>query len=202
MPQPAPLENAYAVFPLHTVLFPGCKIALRVFEQRYLRLVSECTQQDKPFVISLIQGQGNEVGINESHSIGCLARIIDFNQSQAGILDITARAGSRVKIVNASYENDNLMRAELEAFTETELIEMPKHHESLTKLIAAITDKSPAIVDEKIENLSATEISFYLSHVAPISSARKQKLLTIQNTEERLAQLQDIFSGVRFTFTA
>ena len=51
-----------SVFPLHTVLFPDTKLSLRIFEQRYLRMVSECMKQDAPFVVSLIQGEGREAG--------------------------------------------------------------------------------------------------------------------------------------------
>lgn len=199
------IEHAasYAVFPLHTVLFPGCKIELRIFEQRYLRLVSESTQQDKPFVISLIQGQSSEVGVaSECHEIACLARIIDFNQRQTGVLDIVARAGSRVRILNTKHEADNLLRAELEAFTESEVMDMPPHHHALLKVLAAIKNNHPHLFDEKIENLSASEISFYLSHIAPVSSSKKQKLLALQNTAERLDHLQTIFSNTRFTLTA
>lgn len=196
-------DESYSVFPLHTVLFPGCKIELRIFEQRYLRMVSESTQQDKPFVISLIQGQGSEVGVaSECHTIACLAKIIDFNQRQTGVLDIVARAGSRVKILSAKHESDNLLRAHIEAFTETELIDMPKHHQSLTKILSSIKNKNIQLVDDAIENLSATEVSYYLSYIAPISTSKKQKLLALQNTEERLNQLQLIFSNTRFTFTA
>lgn len=196
-------DKSYAVFPLHAVLFPGCKIELRVFEQRYLRMVSESTQYDKPFVISLIQGQSSEVGIaSECHEVGCLAKIIDFNQRQTGILDIVARAGSRVKLLSVEHESDNLMRAQLEAYTETELMDMPKHHQSLTKILSTIKNKNVQLFNEAIENLSATEVSYYLSYVAPISTSKKQRLLTLQDTEERLNQLQIIFSNTRFTFTA
>jgi len=196
-------ENLYSVFPLHTVLFPGCKLELRIFEQRYLRMVSESTQHDKPFVISLIQGQGSEVGeAGECHEVACLARIVDFNQKQAGVLDIVVRAGSRVRILNSMHEADKLMKSEVEAYTEPEIIEVSAHHQSLVKMLEAVKQKNPSLIDEKIDHLSATEVSFYLSYFAPISTLKKQKLLALQNTKDRLDQLQVIFSDTRYTFTA
>ena len=195
--------EGYAVFPLHTVLFPGCQIPLRIFEQRYLRLISESTQNDKPFVISLIKGQGKEVGSkNACYDIACLARVVDFNQDQPGVLDIVARAGSRVRIQNACHEKDNLMRADLESFSESELIEIPDYYSSLLGVLESIKQKNSDVISEKIDSLSATEVSFYLSYFAPISTIKKQRLLEMQNTEARLEALQSIFSETRISFMA
>ena len=42
------------LFPLHTVLFPGGLLPLRVFEARYLDMVRYCLRQDLPFGVCLI----------------------------------------------------------------------------------------------------------------------------------------------------
>ena len=36
------------LFPLNTVLFPGCMLDLQVFEARYLDMVSRCMMQTTP----------------------------------------------------------------------------------------------------------------------------------------------------------
>lgn len=196
-------EQDYPVFPLHTVLFPGCKLALRIFEQRYLRMVKECTQHDRPFVVSLIKGSGSEVGeASECYSIGTLARIIDFNQGHGGALDIVARAGSRVMLLDKRHESDNLLRATLEPYSESELMELPNHYQFFKLILESIKKDNPEFIAEKIESLSATEISFYLSHIAPVSMPKRQRLLEMQSTEDRLSHLQEIFSQTKMTFTA
>ncbi len=196
-------EIDYPVFPLHTVLFPGCKIALRIFEQRYLRMVKECTQHDRPFVVSLIKGTGSEVGeASECYSVATLARIIDFNQGHGGVLDIVARAGTRVILTEKHHDPDKLLRAKLEAFSEAEVMELPEHYMFFKNILDSIRKESPEFISEKTDSLSATEISFYLSHIAPVSMPKRQKLLEMQNTEERLSHLQEIFSQTRMTFTA
>ena len=40
-PDPLAVER-YALFPLNLVLVPGGLLALRIFEPRYMRMVSEC----------------------------------------------------------------------------------------------------------------------------------------------------------------
>ena len=44
------------LFPLNTVLFPGCVLDLQIFEARYLDMISRCMKQGSGFgvVLSLI----------------------------------------------------------------------------------------------------------------------------------------------------
>ena len=49
------------LFPLNTVLFPQGILQLRIFEPRYLDMVSESLTTGGPFGICLIS-HGNEVG--------------------------------------------------------------------------------------------------------------------------------------------
>jgi Lon protease-like protein len=48
------------LFPLRTVLFPGGRLPLKIFEARYLDLVSRCLRQRTPFGVVCLQ-QGGEL---------------------------------------------------------------------------------------------------------------------------------------------
>ena len=66
------------LFPLNTVLFPGARLPLRIFEQRYLEMVKNCLKQDQDFVVVLIS-KGREVGLApEIFSVGTSAAIVDW----------------------------------------------------------------------------------------------------------------------------
>ena len=41
----------HPVFPLSTVVFPGGVLPMRIFEPRYLDMVSHCMRQASPFVL-------------------------------------------------------------------------------------------------------------------------------------------------------
>ena len=70
--------GALPLFPLKSVLFPGGKLELRIFERRYLDLVAECARTSSGFGVCLIL-QGEEAGAPaEPAAVGTLARIIDF----------------------------------------------------------------------------------------------------------------------------
>jgi uncharacterized protein len=201
------MSEDLAVFPLHMVLFPGTKLPLRIFEQRYLRMVSECMQQGKPFVVSLIQGDGKEAGeVAGCFSVGCTAKIIDFNQGATpGILDIVALANERVTILNSHHEPDNLMRARIGSVIEESVCELPESFSDLKKLFDGVLKQNPALRSEFLladQPISATQMSFYLSHLAPVSMRKKQKLLELTNTLERLSTLKKIFSQMPYTLIA
>ena len=65
------------LFPLNTVLFPGGPLPLRIFEPRYLDMVSRCMKDDMPFGVVLIR-EGAEVGPASTCEVGTLARIVDY----------------------------------------------------------------------------------------------------------------------------
>ena len=78
------------LFPLSTVLFPGGPLPLRIFEARYVDMISRCMKDDSPFGVVLIR-EGDEVGPAKTHDIGTLARIVDWYQGSDGLLGVTAR---------------------------------------------------------------------------------------------------------------
>ena len=81
-PTPPALPDPLPLFPLHTVLFPGALLGLKVFETRYLDLVSECLRSGQPFGVVCLR-QGAEAGPSPApvqlESVGVLAHIDDFN---------------------------------------------------------------------------------------------------------------------------
>lgn len=86
------------MFPLGSVLFPHMPLALRVFEERYVVMLSRVLQDDPPeFGVVLIE-RGQEVGGGERRfSVGTVARITEL-AGDGGIIGIVAEGGRRVAI--------------------------------------------------------------------------------------------------------
>ena len=52
---------SFPLFPLNTVLFPGCRLDLQIFEARYLDMIGRCMKQNGGFgVVAIVEGE--EVG--------------------------------------------------------------------------------------------------------------------------------------------
>ena len=76
------------LFPLNTVLFPGGQLPLKIFEARYMDMVSECLRTGQQFGVCLISS-GKEVGGSaECYEIGTLAKIIDCQHRKNGNLPV------------------------------------------------------------------------------------------------------------------
>jgi Lon protease-like protein len=95
------------LFPLGTVLFPGGPLPLRIFEQRYLDMISSCLKNDSRFGVLLIR-TGKETGDATTHSVGTLARIVDWYQGSDGLLGITAIGEERFRLLQSERQENGL----------------------------------------------------------------------------------------------
>ena len=86
------------LFALHTVVYPGARIALHVFEDRYLRMMDDVLPSS-PFAIAAIR-LGQEVGgPYEPYPVGVEVRAEDFELREDGTLDIEVSASDRIRLV-------------------------------------------------------------------------------------------------------
>lgn len=96
------------LFPLHTVLFPGMELPIRVFEPRYRRMLDECMRADRKFGVVLIQ-EGREVGGSaEPHRVGTAAYIEDVRPTADGTLAVSTEGRERFRVLDLIRERQYL----------------------------------------------------------------------------------------------
>ncbi|MEF9413086.1 MULTISPECIES: LON peptidase substrate-binding domain-containing protein [Ralstonia solanacearum species complex] len=111
-----PLPTELPLFPLHTVLFPGGLLPLRIFEARYIDMVRTCLREQTPFGVCLIE-RGNEVAADTPTvpvDIGCIAHIVECDMEQLGLLMIKARGTQRFKVRSVDTTTGGLLRGTVE----------------------------------------------------------------------------------------
>lgn len=87
------------LFPLQTVLFPGMRMPLHIFEERYRTMVRECIEEDAPFGVVLIKS-GLEVGGEAvPHDVGTTARIQQVEYLEDGRMNLFTIGEQRFRIV-------------------------------------------------------------------------------------------------------
>jgi len=191
----AAVADEIALFPLHTVLFPGGLLPLRVFEPRYMEMVSACLRASQPFGVCLIR-EGREVGAPAvPHSVGCLARIVQWDMQQLGVLNIVARGDARFRIVERRVQRDGLARARIELLAEEGNEAVPEELEVGVRLLRAILDEGVNVgarVEEPFRFESASWVSARLAEILPLSPAIKQDLLETDAGDRRLDALCDL----------
>jgi Lon protease-like protein len=184
------------IFPLGTVLFPGGLLPLRLFEQRYLEMGKACLRDASPFGVCLIR-EGSEVGAPAlPEAIGCIARIIQWDMHQLGVLQIVALGARRFRILERRLQPDGLARATVELLPDEQDASVPEKLAPCRQLLERIVaEHGEHIFAAPLRFDSSAWVSARLAEVLPLPGPLKQKLLELDGPcrleeLERLIALQ------------
>ena len=182
-----------ALFPLHTVLFPGGLLPLRVFEQRYMEMATACLREGTPFGVCLIR-EGREVGAPAvPHAVGCLARITQWDMQQLGVLNITARGERRFRVLERRVQRDGLIRSEIELLADEDDALVPEALAVCARVLKAIIDDGAAPgIAAPFRLESASWVSARLTEILPLQLEVKQQLLETDDSRRRLEALREV----------
>jgi hypothetical protein len=183
------------LFPLNTVLFPGGLLPLRIFEQRYLEMAKGCLRDGTPFGVCLIR-EGAEVGAPATHEVmGCLARIVQWDMQQLGLLQLVAQGGERFRVLERRVCTDGLILADIEILAPDADAPIPEELRACRQLLERIVAEHgerlfarPFLLD------SSAWVSARLAEVLPLPAATKQKLLELDDSVQRLEILQRLLT--------
>ena len=179
------------LFPLQSVLFPGGRLPLRIFEQRYMDMAKVCLKDNAPFGVCLI-ASGDEVakaGAAETqpHNVGTLAHLGDWDMPQLGVLNVTAQGSQRFHILHHWSEPSHLLSAEVDLIADEESLPVPDAYARLLPLLRVIVaDLGPLAPAAPHRFFDAGWIGMRYAEVLPIPPVAKQKLLEIEDSIDRL----------------
>lgn len=178
------------IFPLHTVLFPHGKLPLRIFEPRYLDMISNCFKSGNGFGVCLIR-DGSEIGkAAETYETGTLSEITYFNKQADGLLGITASGKQRFHILSKRVEPNQLTIAEVELLPNEPGQAIPAQYKPAVDVLKRLLDQLgyPFIKLEKHYE-DASWVSGRLAELLPIRLEQKQYFLQLDNPLQRLERL-------------
>lgn len=132
------------LFPLSSVVLPEGKMRLRIFEPRYKRLVSQAMQSEGTFGICLFDS-GKKGG--ELSDVGTLAKIIDFELLEDGLLGISITGLSKFKIRSVRVEHDGLRFARVESLPNWSAEQLEVNDVQLTRELIRVYHKFPDLGD-------------------------------------------------------
>lgn len=130
------------LFLLNTVLHSGGRLELRVFETRYMDMVKDCLRHATPFGVCLLARGDEVVGTvpAEPHAVGTLARIIDWDMPQMGILNIVVQGEGRFRIHDHHIAKDGVTRAKAEMLPEPKVTPIPGDYARLVPLLRGLLE--------------------------------------------------------------
>lgn len=182
------------IFPLNTVLFPGGRLPLRVFEQRYIEMTKQCIANNLPFGVCQIK-EGRETGTPAvPESIGCLARIVEWDMPQLGVFQLQTEGTQRFRILSSEVARNGLISASIETLPNED--QVAPSSALCSEVLKAIIEKvgaehfpSPQRFDD------AAWIGYRLSEILPIDRDTRQRMLQLSDPTERLAQLEQVLNA-------
>ncbi|MEM1262281.1 MAG: LON peptidase substrate-binding domain-containing protein [Pseudomonadota bacterium] len=190
-------DQTLPLFPLRTVLFPEGPLPLRVFEARYLDMISRCMRESSGFGVVMIE-QGQETGPASFASIGTIAEITDWYQGSDGILGVTAVGKQRFRVVDRDIQDDGLHTAAVEWLDEPPSLELPSEYSHLAAILQSVLDDFGRLYagsDKRYDD--AAWVSYRLAEILPISAEDKQRCLVASSTQDRLSIVGELVQAIR-----
>lgn len=185
------------LFPLRTVLYPGGPLPLRIFEARYLDMISNCMRDESPFGVVQIKS-GSETGPADTFDVGTLARIVDWYQGSDGILGVTAIGDQRFRVQARAAGHDGLLRGEVELMPRAASVALPNEYLALAQILdGVLTDLGKLYEDLPREYENAVWISYRFAEILPFTAEQKQRCLEIDDPLERLQLIRTALQDVR-----
>jgi len=179
------------LFPLNTVLFPGGRLPLKVFEQRYVEMTKACVRDGSPFGVCMIR-EGNEVGDPAMPAdIGCTAVIAQWDVPHPDLFELLARGERRFKILSSHVEALGLLVAEVEYLPQLANTEVP---DALCRRVMAqiVEHLGQERFPDGVQLDDSEWLSWRLGELLPISNELRQQLLAIDTAAARLTKLHDM----------
>ena len=186
-------DAALPLFPLQTVLFPDGLLELKIFEARYLDLISRCMRERCPFgVVGLKTGSearvsGAAVALFDT---GTLAELIEVDSAQANILLVRCRGTQRFTLGATHQQADGLWLGDATGLADDPVVAPATSHANVVKsLVDAVASLSaqgarPFLEPHRFD--SAGWVANRWCEILPLPIDAKYRLLTLPDPLARL----------------
>ena len=132
------------LFPLNLVLFPGMRLPLHIFEERYKTMIGDCIESNSPFGVLLIKEGPEAGGTAEPFWVGTTARITQNTQLEGGRLNILTVGEKRFQLIEIikttpfMLGNIQYLSEELGEVPESLIIEISEEYSTFLKQLATV----------------------------------------------------------------
>ena len=200
------LPTKISVFPLSNfIIFPRTTVPLNIFEPRYIDMINDSMKLDK--LIGIIQPKTslNEENNPELFGVGCVGKIISFQETNDGRYLIELKGISRFKNITEikTKKKYRVLEVNYEEFSEDLINEKPELRfsdlELIFKDLKSLFEKKGFIINWKaLEKQSLNETINALAMASPFSLEEKQILLEAKNLDIRKNKIAEILKTYIF----
>ena len=176
------------LFPLSTVLLPGGRLDLRIFERRYLDMVRDCSRGGGVFGVCLIV-RGREAGeAAVPAAFGTIARIVDFSTLPDGLLGITVRGEGRFHVARNRVRDNGLIIGQVECLAADPVLPVPPEYALLATILERLAEQVGGelggAAKERFDD--SAWVAWHLADLLPLEQEERQQLLQDPDPVHRL----------------
>ena len=190
------------VFPLSNfIIFPKTTVPLNIFEPRYIEMVNSSMKSNKYIGMIQPKRQQNQNVIPELHNIGCLGKIISFNETNDGRYLIELKGILRFKTIKEIETTNKFREFEVDFSNFTHDLNEEKEEikfsdlELIFKDLKSLFKKKGYIINwNQLEKQSLDETINALAMASPFSLEEKQILLEAESLDKRKNKISQILS--------
>lgn len=184
------------LFPLQTVLFPGGPLPLRIFEPRYIDMISRCLKSGVGFGVLLVRA-GEESGQASTYDLGTIASIVDWDQLNDGTLGVIVIGGARFVLRSARRQEDGLNLGVVDLLESEPIIALPDRFHDMARLLEGVfEDLGPHYRHVTPDFGDASWVGCRLAELLPIDLEHKQHCLELFEPVKRLEYLAPLLKGL------
>lgn len=182
---PAAHNRELPLFPLNSVMFPGGRLRLKVFEARYLDMAANCLRQALPFGVCLIK-QGGEVGpAAVPETVGTYARMVTADMDGPAVMHIEVRGEGRFIVESTHLEANQLLVGLVRDKADEPRLPVPADCRAALTFLHALGAKLPESGLADIQD-DASWVGFRLAEVLPLKASVRQAMLEMNDAVKRL----------------
>jgi Lon protease-like protein len=190
------MSQLLPLFPLSTVLFPGMRLPLHIFEERYRLLVADLQAQPEPRRFGVIAiRKGREVGaegVTALHEVGCVATVREIAPHPDGRFDLAAVGTERFRLLRVDDERP-YVRGEVEPLTdetaqtgEAEAFAVNRVQAGFRAYLNALADRGGGVISVADLPDEAVLLSYVVGAAMIIDLPERQSLLAAPTALDRL----------------
>ncbi len=184
-------EQLLPLFPLQAVMFPGARLPLHIFEDRYRDLVNECLREEKEFGMTLAVG-------GDVASVGCTAAVSSvLKRYPDGRMDIVVEGRRRFRVHGHDVGPVGYLVGRVEYLpSDPQEVDRRLADETIRLYNDLVTLVYKERVDRVQEGSSDSQLSFFLAQKAGLDLPQRQQLLETESENERLKILHQYLTVV------
>ncbi len=173
-------ETLLPLFPLKVVLFPDTALPLHIFEERYKEMIGEVIDANGEFGVLC----ANE---NTVADVGCSARVArEIRRYDDGRMDVLTIGRRRFRIGRLQRDR-SFLQGSVSFFTDDPAGERQELKTRCLNLFQDLYESTPGHLPvAELEKVSTEVVSYYISYYSDLPLTKKQSLLELTSTEQRL----------------